>query len=347
MSTRRATHANSWYSGDKRTLNAELNEWLEAVGDEIEDAGPVPVSGARIIIAPHAGYSYSGPAAAYAYKSWDLSQAKRILILGPSHHVYLASCALPPATTATYATPLGPLTLDSATVSSLRATGKFQTMTMAVDEAEHSLEMHLPYVYKMLELAGRTGTPIIPIMVGSVGAAVEKEFGELLADLIGAEDVAVVVSTDFCHWGTRFDFTHYYPDLPEVPGPIPCSHPLPDPSSVKPSTYPPHQKLSSRVTPPADGPPIYESITALDKQGMAAVSTGSHDVFVEYLRKTKNTICGRHPIGVVMAGIESILEETDADETQGRFRWVRYEHSSEVEDVRDSSVSYASAFCIL
>lgn len=73
-------------------------------------------------------------------------------------------------------------------------------MTMAVDEAEHSLEMHLPYVYKMLELAGKTGTPIIPIMVGSVGAAVEKEFGELLADLIGAEDVAVVISTDFCHW---------------------------------------------------------------------------------------------------------------------------------------------------
>lgn len=53
MSTRRATHANSWYSGDKRTLNAELNEWLEAVGDEIEDAGSVPVSGARIIIAPY------------------------------------------------------------------------------------------------------------------------------------------------------------------------------------------------------------------------------------------------------------------------------------------------------
>lgn len=81
---------------------------------------------------------------------------------------------------------------------------------------------------------------------------------------------------------------------------------------------------------------------------MAAVSTGSHDVFVDYLQKTKNTVCGRHPIGVVMAGIEAALaDEGGAVDGRGRFRWVRYEHSSEVEDVRESSVSYASAFCVL
>lgn len=80
---------------------------------------------------------------------------------------------------------------------------------------------------------------------------------------------------------------------------------------------------------------------------MAAVSTGIHDVFVEYLQKTKNTVCGRHPIGVVMAGIESVLTDGGDTEGRGRFRWVRYEHSSEVEDVRESSVSYASAFCVL
>lgn len=216
--------------------------------------------------------------------------------------------------------------------------------------------MHLPYIYKSLERFGKLDTPIVPIMVGAVGAAKEKMFGSILKPWLESEENAFVVSTDFCHWlvplvivgwfgqgeeanrggrGTRFDYTHYYPTLPTA--------------SV--TSYPPHLKLSARSRPPVGGPAIYESITALDKQGMAAVSTGRHNTFVEYLHMTKNTVCGRHPIGVIMAGIEAVLEEEEGGEEEkegrGMFKWVRYEHSSEVEDVRESSVSYASAFCVL
>lgn len=92
---------------------------------------------------------------------------------------------------------------------------------------------------------------------------------------------------------------------------------------------------------------------------MRAVESGSHDAFLANLRETGNTVCGRHPIGVVMAALE-VLESGDGQDrgeelgvgkegrvAKGRFKFVRYEQSSECVSVRDSSVSYASAFAVL
>lgn len=73
-------------------------------------------------------------------------------------------------------------------------------MTVKADEAEHSLEMHLPYVYKMLDLAGKLDVPIVPIMVGAVGREKEKMFGRELKEYLKDPENAFVVSTDFCHW---------------------------------------------------------------------------------------------------------------------------------------------------
>src|SRR5215469_9043684 len=108
----------------------------------------------------HAGYAYSGPAAAWAYKALDWSkwycslsshpnpshlltqiQSKRIFLLGPSHHYYLSGCAL--SKCHSYETPLGSLQLDLSTIADLQETGLFETMSISNDEAEHSLEMHL------------------------------------------------------------------------------------------------------------------------------------------------------------------------------------------------------------
>lgn len=73
---------------------------------------------------------------------------------------------------------------------------------------------------------------------------------------------------------------------------------------------------------------------------MDAVESGRHDAFLDVLKRTGNTVCGRHPIGVVMAAMEALAGE-------GRFRFVRYERSGEVQGVGESSVSYASAFAVL
>ncbi|KMQ44072.1 MEMO1 family [Trichophyton rubrum] len=75
MSIRRHTHAGSWYSDHGPTLEAQLDQWLDLVPGKLEGLGKLPVPGARVIIAPHAGYAYSGPCAAFAYKCLDLSKA--------------------------------------------------------------------------------------------------------------------------------------------------------------------------------------------------------------------------------------------------------------------------------
>lgn len=67
----------------------------------------------------------------------------------------------------------------------------------------------------------------------------------------------------------------------------------------------------------------------------------SHDAFGKYLAKTKNTICGRHPIGVLLGALTSLEQDKDLHPV---MTWVRYEQSSACLTVRDSSVSYASAW---
>jgi len=66
----------------------------------------------------------------------------------------------------------------------------------------------------------------------------------------------------------------------------------------------------------------------------------SHHDFAEYLTRTKNTICGRHPIGVLLGALSKLEEEGRSAE----IKWVRYEQSSKCFDIKDSSVSYASAY---
>jgi hypothetical protein len=327
MSTRKASHAGSWYSSQASTLSRELDQWLAQVPGEIEGK-PLPIPGARIIIAPHAGYSYSGPAAAWAYKSLDLSKAKRIFLLGPSHALYLPGCAL--SKHSKYATPLGDLNLDKATISELKSTGKFDTMSIDADETEHSLEMHLPYIYKMLSQNFPSATvfpPLIPILVGGTSASAERQYGQLLAPYLADPTSVFVISSDFCHWGLRFQYTYYLPASP----------------SSQASGY----SLKRRDKKP-DEPPIHESIGRLDRMAMDAIEGGKYQDFLNNLKETGNTVCGRHPIGVVMAALGVMREEGKlSDGEKGKFKFVRYERSSEVEDINDSSVSYASAVATL
>lgn len=69
---------------------------------------------------------------------------------------------------------------------------------------------------------------------------------------------------------------------------------------------------------------------------------GAHGDFARYLARTKNTICGRHPIGVLLGAL-SALEKENSD-LHATIKWVRYEQSSACLTIRDSSVSYASAY---
>jgi len=72
----------------------------------------------------------------------------RVFVLGPSHHFHLTRCAL--SQCESYETPLGDLRIDTETIAELHNTGQFDRMSASVDADEHSIEMHLPYIHKIL-----------------------------------------------------------------------------------------------------------------------------------------------------------------------------------------------------
>ena len=96
--------------------------------------------------------------------------------------------------------------------------------------------------------------------------------------------------------------------------------------------------------------PIHKFIREMDHQGMDLIAMQKPGAFAEYLKKTKNTICGRHAIAVWLQAVVSQAsggngqqQETDGGDTQLTVKFVKYAQSSAVDSMHDSSVSYASA----
>jgi MEMO1 family protein len=81
-------------------------------------------------------------------------------------------------------------------------------MSIKTDEDEHSIEMQLSYLAKVME--SRKGKfKIVPIMIGNISSEKEKMYGELLAPYLLQDKTIFVISSDFCHWGERFSYTYY------------------------------------------------------------------------------------------------------------------------------------------
>ncbi|EGG02227.1 uncharacterized protein MELLADRAFT_38671 [Melampsora larici-populina 98AG31] len=256
MVHRSATHAGSWYTSSRQAeTTEETQDWRKV-------AMPVPISHCKAVIAPHVGYLYSGLTAAWAYKTIDPS------VIYPLSHVYLDGCAL--SGCEAYEIPLGNLEIDiqvsSQSVSififllghlSYLGIGAME-MDIKTDKAEHSIELHLPYV-RHISKSFQTIT-IVPILIGSISSEEELIYGKVLRPYLLSPENLFVISSDFCHC---FSYT-YYKD--------------------------PARKLSSGASPPAT--PIYQSIEALDQEALKILESLSHSEFSRYLSQTKNNICG-------------------------------------------------------
>jgi len=260
----------------------------------------------RALVVPHAGFSYSGPTAAYAYqalhralKARQKNDIQHIIVLHPSHHVYLDGCAISGGSS--IATPLGNLKVDDDIRAELLDTGKFTIMEKQTDEEEHSGEMQYPFIAKALSEVNKLDDSIkvLPVMVGAIDTKKEKLFGELLAPILARQNVIVVISSDFCHWGPRF-----------------------------------------RYQPTFQGKQIFEHIEEMDKTGMSHIEMQDPGAFAKYLKQTSNTICGRHPISV---WLHSVQTNRDTQREVLDVKFVRYQQSSKAKSMQDSSVSYASA----
>jgi MEMO1 family protein len=180
---RRAAVAGSFYPAEPAELRAMIRDYL----DKAEATGPAP----KALIAPHAGYIYSGPIAATAYKRLAEARGriKRVVLLGPSHRVGFEGLALSSADA--FATPLGPIPIDKEAV---RAVASLPQVSV-LDEAharEHSLEVHLPFLKEVLG-----HFVLVPL---AVGEASPEAVAEVLDALWGGPETLIVISSDLSHY---------------------------------------------------------------------------------------------------------------------------------------------------
>ncbi|VEU19920.1 DEKNAAC100617 [Brettanomyces naardenensis] len=308
---RAAAHAGSWYTGNGRALDRQLEQFLSQ--------GPSSIPGARVLVGPHAGYSYAGPTLAKAYGAFDASNIKRVFIMGPSHHVYFKGSVMTTGCNI-YSTPLGNINVDTDVIQELisKDPKMFKKMSLQADEDEHCFEMHMPFLYKVTESSSNGVPKIIPIMLSASDEKFERKLGEYLRPYFEDKENAFIITSDFCHWGTRFGYTAYSPD-----GEI--------------------SNLTDEPDVPPGGLEIYQSIETMDKKAMEVASTGSYKKFRNYLAVTDNTICGAKPLSVLLSVMENFYQEGKND----KFQWNGYAQSSHVISPLDSSVSYGSGYAII
>lgn len=191
---RPAAVAGMFYPAEPAELEAVVRADLaRAAAAAVADGPPAATSEPpHALVAPHAGYAYSGPVAASAYvRVRDRRDTiERVVLLGPAHRVPLRAMALP--TVDGFATPLGIVPIDGTGRSVL--TGHPDVVLDDRPHAqEHSLEVHLPFLQVVLGDAWS----LLPIVVGQVPAT---SVAELLRAVWGGPETLVVVSTDLSHY---------------------------------------------------------------------------------------------------------------------------------------------------
>jgi AmmeMemoRadiSam system protein B len=177
--------AGLFYPDNAHSLQALLQGLLQTA--DKEGALPAP----KALIAPHAGYVYSGPIAASAYAQLAplRDRIRRVVLLGPSHRVAFGGLALSSADC--FSTPLGDVPLDQRTPAQLAGLAQVQVSNEA-HRLEHSLEVHLPFLQTVLR-----DFSLVPLVVGEARA---EDVAEVLDALWGGDETLIVLSTDLSHY---------------------------------------------------------------------------------------------------------------------------------------------------
>ena len=185
-SVRPAAVAGMFYPGTPAVLGAAVRAYLA----EAQPAEP-PAGLPKALLVPHAGYVYSGPVAAPAYRrlAAGRSTIRRVVLLGPVHRVPIRGLALP--TAEAFATPLGNVEVDMDAAARALAMPQV-ARNEAAHALEHSLEVQLPFLQTVLE-----DFRIVPFAVGEASAA---EVAAVIERLWGGAETLIVVSSDLSHY---------------------------------------------------------------------------------------------------------------------------------------------------
>lgn len=189
---RTARFAGSWYTNDPTKLKAVIDSSIAEIGS---------IMPSRFAVLPHAGLSYSKRGIA-PFFGGDFSAVERIVIIAPSHYAHIAPDRLASAPFSAAQTPLGNLKVI--------ALSEARTDYREAIEAEHALEMVLPYI------ANLPSPPAISMALLSHFSTAEaiSKLADALIEELGEKNIRegktlLIASSDFTHYGPRFSYTPF------------------------------------------------------------------------------------------------------------------------------------------
>jgi len=181
---RKPAVAGQFYPSDARAIDEAVAQYISQSG---VDAAPDRVAA---IVAPHAGYIYSGPTAGYAYARVRGKRPTRVILLGCGHHYPIETASV--WTSGTWQTPVGDFPVDEPFAQSLAQYTNSTSTTAHLPE--HALEVQLPFLKAAVGLA-----PIVPVLFGGPASQWHVDVGEELARRVAPDDL-VIASTDLSHF---------------------------------------------------------------------------------------------------------------------------------------------------
>lgn len=188
--TRQPAVAGMFYPAGRHQLAATVERLLDAGAARL--ANHPPPLRPPALVAPHAGYPYSGPIAGSAFAALRAPgpTLTRAVVIGPSHHIAFHGIAVPAADA--FATPLGPVAVDRPALDHLRRL-PWVTESDRIHAPEHALEVELPF---LTTVAG-PDLLLVPLVVGEASAA---EVADTLEPFLDDPATVVVVSSDLSHY---------------------------------------------------------------------------------------------------------------------------------------------------
>ena len=200
--TREAPEEGRFYPASPTRLTAQIADFLAGARQR-------HLPSVRAVIAPHAGYTYSGATAGAAYARLEGAPCERIVVLAPSHSVAFDSIS-----TGTYvrlATPVGDVPVDVAACMELVAAAD-SVFVPRIDthQDEHALGTQLPLLATLFP-----GVPVVPLVCGQLSKDTATRAAELLARMFPEESTLWVASSDFTHFGASFGFCPFTHDVHE------------------------------------------------------------------------------------------------------------------------------------
>ena len=194
-SIRPAVVANTFYPGSPKKLSLYVQELLQEAKEKRTIERPENIIG---LLSPHAGYVYSGYAAATAYSLLGPEDFKTVIIVSPSHRELFDGVSFFPG--GFYETPLGKIPIDQKLINKILDSDKEKIVIPSESghEYEHALEVQLPFLQEALP-----GFKLVPLVIGKQTSKICKALGDLLADVLKDEEkVLLVASSDLSHFYT-------------------------------------------------------------------------------------------------------------------------------------------------